>query len=304
MLSDAAVYALALFAIGRSALFKAHAARVSGWALLLLALGMLAEVGRSALGGSAPEGTAMIAVALMALAVNVVVLRLLAAQRSTEVHMRAAWIFTRADVVANVAVIISGLAVLLTGIRAFDLIVGAAIALYVMREAFEILGEAEGSAGQGRLIEARRAERGREQRRELHCAHFGRPDAEHVGVGPAQSGKFVEHLPAAPARRDRLGPRPGHRNRQQPAATTFRHRLAHRDRLGAQSEAEAGVLDIGPGHHRAVGEAQCRADREFRIGGIGAARRAARRFDQIDVLFSCHGCSTTQRTGSGLASLR
>ena len=143
MLSDAAVYALALAAIGRSALFKASAARLSGWALLLLGLGMLVEVGRRALEGSTPEGGGMIGVALVALAVNVVVLRLLAAQRSSEVHMRAAWIFTRADVVANAAVILSGLAVLLTGIRAFDLVVGAGIALYVMREAFEILGEAK-----------------------------------------------------------------------------------------------------------------------------------------------------------------
>ena len=143
MLSDAAVYALALVAIGRSALFKASAARFSGWALLLLGIGMLAEVVRRAFAGAAPEGIGMIGIAAAALVVNVIVLRLLAAQRSAEVHMRAAWIFTRADVVANAAVILSGLAVLATGIAAFDLVVGAAIALYVMREAFEILGEAK-----------------------------------------------------------------------------------------------------------------------------------------------------------------
>ncbi|WP_305097131.1 cation transporter [Croceibacterium aestuarii] len=143
MLSDAAVYALALYAIGRSALFKVKAARVSGWALLLIAIAMLAEVTRRALTGSAPEGFGMVGVALIALVVNVVVLRLLAAQRSSEVHMRAAWIFTRADVAANAAVIVSGLAVLVTGIGAFDLVIGAAIALYVMREAFEIIDEAK-----------------------------------------------------------------------------------------------------------------------------------------------------------------
>ncbi|MXO61063.1 cation transporter [Altererythrobacter salegens] len=147
MLSDAAVYALALAAIGRSALFKANAARFSGWALLLLGFGMLAEVVRRWFEGSAPEGIGMIGIAAAALVVNVVVMGLIAQQRSEEVHMRAAWIFTRADVVANAAVILSGLAVLLTGIRAFDLVVGAAIALYVMREAFEILGEAKQARG-------------------------------------------------------------------------------------------------------------------------------------------------------------
>ena len=45
---------------------------------------------------------------------------------------------TRADVVANVAVIFSGLAVMLTGLRYFDLFVGAAIGVYVIREALEI----------------------------------------------------------------------------------------------------------------------------------------------------------------------
>jgi len=84
----------------------------------------------------------MMAVSFLALALNTYVLRLLRRQRSDEIHMRAAWIFTRADVVANAAAIVAGIAVLLTGIRHFDLIVGAAIELYVVKEALEILSEA------------------------------------------------------------------------------------------------------------------------------------------------------------------
>ena len=84
----------------------------------------------------------MIAIAAVALAVNATVLRLLSKQRQDEVHIRATWIFTRADVVANIAVILSGVAVLLTDIRYFDLIVGAAIGIYVSKEALEILREA------------------------------------------------------------------------------------------------------------------------------------------------------------------
>ena len=51
--------------------------------------------------------------------------------------------------IANVAVILSGLTILLTEFRFVDLIVGAAIGLYVIREALEILrkaGEARKSA--------------------------------------------------------------------------------------------------------------------------------------------------------------
>jgi Co/Zn/Cd efflux system component len=49
----------------------------------------------------------------------------------------------------DVAVILSGLTILLTGFGFVDLIVGAAIGLYVIREALEILrkaGEARKSA--------------------------------------------------------------------------------------------------------------------------------------------------------------
>lgn len=49
---------------------------------------------------------------------------------------------TRADVIANLALIASGVVVLWTGVRAVDLIVGAAIGCYIIKEAFEILGDA------------------------------------------------------------------------------------------------------------------------------------------------------------------
>ncbi len=141
MLSDAAVYVVALIAIGSSLRFKANAAMVSGLVLLALGIGLIVEVVRRFFEGGTPEGLWMIAVSVVALAVNIIVLRLLSQQRSDEVHMRAAWIFTRADVIANGAVILSGIAVLLTGLRQFDLAVGAAIGAYVVRESFEIIGE-------------------------------------------------------------------------------------------------------------------------------------------------------------------
>lgn len=89
----------------------------------------------------------MIAVAAVALAVNAFVLKMLSRRRSREVHMRATWIFTRADVVANIAVILSGVAVILTSFRFVDIIVGAGIGLYVTKEASEILREAKEARG-------------------------------------------------------------------------------------------------------------------------------------------------------------
>lgn len=142
MLADASAYAIALAAIGRSARFKAGAATFSGSLLFLLGVMVLLDVGRRALFGSEPESAVMMAVAFVSLLVNATVLRMLGRYREGEVHLRATWIFTRVDVIANVGVIFSGLLVLLTGSRFPDLVVGGAIGVYVMKEALEILGEA------------------------------------------------------------------------------------------------------------------------------------------------------------------
>lgn len=142
MLADASAYSVALLAVGRGPGFKSNAATASGLLLLVLGIGVLADAGRRAIHGEPPEGWLMVAVAAAALGVNATVLRLLHRYREGEVHLRATWIFTRADVVANVAVIVSGVAVLLTGFRFVDLAVGAGIGIYVVKEAFEILRDA------------------------------------------------------------------------------------------------------------------------------------------------------------------
>jgi cation diffusion facilitator family transporter len=149
MLADALAYGIALFAIGRADTFKAGAARLSGILLLILGVGVLLDVARRAIYGSEPEGAWMIGVAVLALVVNVIVLRLLTPLREGEVHIRAAWLFTRADVVANAGVILSGLLVLSLGFRYADLIVGTAIGLYVIKEALEILSEAREAKARG-----------------------------------------------------------------------------------------------------------------------------------------------------------
>lgn len=142
MLADAAVYTIGLFAIGRSLHFKSIAATLSGALLLILGIGVLLEVVRRAWLGSFPESTTMIVVACISLTVNANVLRLLGRFRKGEVHLRATWIFTRADVIVNLGVIISGGLVAITKSRYPDLIVGFFIGLYVVREAWEILSDA------------------------------------------------------------------------------------------------------------------------------------------------------------------
>lgn len=141
MLADALAYAVTLMAVGRSPRFKVNSAMSSGILLLLLGIGVLVEFTLRVLSGETPQGGWMIIVAGLALIVNATVLRLLSNQWQ-EVHIKATLIFTRVDVIANAATILSGIAVLVTGLRYFDLVVGAAIGLYVVREALEIVGRA------------------------------------------------------------------------------------------------------------------------------------------------------------------
>jgi len=142
MLADALAYGLSLVAIGRPALFQVRVARLSGTLLLLLGIGVLADVVRRAVTGSEPEGGIMLVTAGIALAVNATVIRMLARYRRGAVHLRAAWLFTRADVVANLGVMLSAVLVIVTGRRHPDLVVGIAIGGYVIREALVILQNA------------------------------------------------------------------------------------------------------------------------------------------------------------------
>lgn len=143
MFADASAYAIALLAVERAMGFKQRAALISGSILALLGAGVIVDALRRAFTTSEPEGWVMFAVAALSLTVNATVLRLLRRYREGEVHLRATWIFTRADVIANLGVIAAGMLVLATGSRVPDLVIGCAIGLYVLKEAFEILRNVE-----------------------------------------------------------------------------------------------------------------------------------------------------------------
>jgi Co/Zn/Cd efflux system component len=141
MLADALVYGVGLYAIGRAAAIKRRAAWWSGIFQFGLALCILGDVARRAVVGSEPHSLLMMIIASVALVANASCLSLLSKHRDGEVHMRASWIFSRSDVIANAGVIVAGLLVRVTGSRWPDLIVGSVIALVVARGGTEILRE-------------------------------------------------------------------------------------------------------------------------------------------------------------------
>ncbi len=142
MLADATVYAIGLYAVGRSLLVKAKAAHISGIFQIVLGLGVLIDIVRRTITGSEPESFMMIVVGMVALIANTICLALIYKHRQGEVHMRASWIFSKNDVIANLSVIGAGLLVAYTGSFWPDLIIGLLIATIVIRGGIHIINDA------------------------------------------------------------------------------------------------------------------------------------------------------------------
>ena len=143
MFADAAVYSIGLYAVWRSQTAKNHAASISGVLQIILGLMVIIDVLRRYLYGSEPDSSLMIIVGMVALVANLICLKLLSRHRDGEVHMRASWIFSKNDVIANVGIILSGIIVYWSGQSLPDLIIGLVISLIVIRGGVEILRDAK-----------------------------------------------------------------------------------------------------------------------------------------------------------------
>ena len=139
MFADAAVYGLALYAVGRSAKMQVRAAHLAGVLQLILAIGVLVEVVRRFVFGSEPESLMMMAIAFVALIANTGCLLLISKHREGGAHMKASWIFSANDVVINMGVIAAGALVAWTGSSYPDLIIGTIVGLIVLNGARRIL---------------------------------------------------------------------------------------------------------------------------------------------------------------------
>jgi cation diffusion facilitator family transporter len=142
MLADAMVYGIGLYAVGKAANAKINAALLSGFFQIVLALGVITEITRRAIMGSEPEPVFMIIVSMVALIANVACLILISKHRDGEVHMRASWIFSKNDVIANVGVILGGVLVYTLDSRLPDLVIGTIIVLIVLRGGYAIISDA------------------------------------------------------------------------------------------------------------------------------------------------------------------
>ena len=143
MLADAVVYGIALYAIGKSLLHKANAARISGFFQMALGLLIIIDIVRRSIYGSEPESGLMMAMGAVALVANVICLVIIRKQKNEEVHMRASWIFSANDVIANLGVIFAGVMVFWLDSRWPDLVIGVIVSCVVLRGAKMILEDAK-----------------------------------------------------------------------------------------------------------------------------------------------------------------
>ncbi|ALM89628.1 MULTISPECIES: cation transporter [Alteromonas] len=143
MLADAVVYGIGIYAVGQSILYKAKAAQISGYFQLLLGVIILIDITRRLFLGSEPISSLMIGMGFIALIANVACLVIIRNHKNDEVHMRASWIFSANDVIANMGVIIAGVLVVWLDSRVPDLVIGCVVSIVVLRGAWMILKDAK-----------------------------------------------------------------------------------------------------------------------------------------------------------------
>jgi cation diffusion facilitator family transporter len=141
-LGDALVYGVSLYAISRSDRWKAGAAAFKGAFILLLGLGIVANVAVKIGSGVAPSSTLMLVFGAAALVANLTCLTLLWRFRRQDVNMASTFECSRNDVISNCGVLLAAAAVAATASPWPDIIIGSAMAAIVLRSAFRVLADA------------------------------------------------------------------------------------------------------------------------------------------------------------------
>lgn len=142
MLGDAMAYGLSLYVVRRSATWKAKSALIKGSIMAAFGVAVLGQVGYRLAFPHPPAAEAMGIMGLAALAANATCLGLLWRHRSEDINMHSVWMCSRNDIVANVSVLVAAGCVGYWRAAWPDIMIGAALAVYVLRSAFRVLGRA------------------------------------------------------------------------------------------------------------------------------------------------------------------
>lgn len=141
-LGDGSISFMGLLALAWSATARSRVALTQGLFLGILGIGVLGFALWRALHPGLPEAALMGGIGVVALGVNVSAALLLSRFRDGDANVRAIWLFSRNDALANVAVIGAAGLVAWTGQAWPDLVVAAVISLLFLHSAYAIAGDA------------------------------------------------------------------------------------------------------------------------------------------------------------------
>lgn len=140
MLADSFVYGLALFAVGKSHLFKKKVSALAGYLQLILAcLGFLQVIYRYLHQDYLPNPLGMFVIALMALLANLISYYMVVKMDQKEVHIKASKLFTSNDIMINIGVMLTSLMVYFFQSPLPDLLIGSLIFILVFKGALKII---------------------------------------------------------------------------------------------------------------------------------------------------------------------
>jgi Co/Zn/Cd efflux system component len=142
MLGDALVFGISLYALNRSLRWRAGSALIKGGFILLMGLGVLAEIAVKLLWEVAPAPGIMLTFGGMALVANLSCLALLWPYRAHDVNLASTFECARNDVVANLGVLAAAGLVALTDAAWPDALVAAAIAFMFLRSSLRVIADA------------------------------------------------------------------------------------------------------------------------------------------------------------------
>lgn len=147
-LGDGSITLIGLLGLAWSARARARVALTQGLFLGTLGFGVIGFAVWRALNATAPDAELMGVIGVVALAINVLSAILLARFREGDANVRAIWLFSRNDALANVAVIAAAGLVAWTDQAWPDLAVAGLIALLFLHSAYEIVTGARRELGE------------------------------------------------------------------------------------------------------------------------------------------------------------
>ena len=141
-LGDTITYAVSLFAIGHTLLWRSRAALAKGASLALMAAWVMGSTIYAALYPGVPAAFTMGIVGFLALGANVASVALLYKFRDGDANIRSVWLCSRNDAIGNIAVMLAASGVWATRSGWPDLIVAGLMACLFLFSATQIVRQA------------------------------------------------------------------------------------------------------------------------------------------------------------------